>query len=132
VVADTAGEFPYLEDVTSSFVFVRLHGDTKLYESGYSRRALTRWAERIRAWSEGSEPDDAVHVATPAPRQKEGRDVFVYFDNDAKVHAPFDALTLARLLGLSDFRRRHPDPLRKRPVPRSRRVNVCASAKVTA
>jgi uncharacterized protein YecE (DUF72 family) len=27
-----------------------------------------------------------------------GRDVFVYFDNDAKVHAPFDAIALERRL----------------------------------
>jgi uncharacterized protein YecE (DUF72 family) len=39
VVADTAGKFPYLEDVTSDFVYARLHGEKKLYVSGYERRA---------------------------------------------------------------------------------------------
>jgi uncharacterized protein YecE (DUF72 family) len=99
VVADTGGRFPYAEDVTSDFVYVRLHGDEKLYHSGYSPRAIRRFARRIEAWSRGSEPDDAIHVRDRrAPRRKQ-RDVFVYFDNDAKVHAPFDAFALARALG---------------------------------
>jgi uncharacterized protein YecE (DUF72 family) len=124
VVADTAGHFPYFEDVTSSFVYVRLHGDTELYTSGYSRNALARWAKRIRAWHAGNEPDDAVRVADPLPERHQMRDVYVYFDNDAKVHAPFDALALARRLGLSNLTRRHPDPEGKLPVPRSRRPSV--------
>jgi len=78
VVADTAGKFPYLDDVTAGFVYVRLHGDTELYTSGYAPEALDRWAARVREWRAGGE-----------------RDVFVYFDNDAKVHAPFDAIGLA-------------------------------------
>lgn len=99
VVADTAGRFPYFEDVTADFVYVRLHGDVELYTSGYSPAAIRRWAKRIRAWGSGKEPEDAVHVsAKPAPRRK-SRDVYVYFDNDAKVHAPFDAIALERALG---------------------------------
>ncbi|WP_394842799.1 DUF72 domain-containing protein [Pendulispora brunnea] len=78
-IADTAGRFPYFDGVTSNFVYVRLHGDTKLYESGYSKRALRTWAERIAGWQ----------------RKLRGKgDVYVYFDNDAKVRAPFDACTL--------------------------------------
>jgi uncharacterized protein YecE (DUF72 family) len=100
VVADTAGRWPLMEDVTADFVYVRLHGDVKLYESGYGREALKRWAERIRAWSSGTEADGARRVARAAPRRRRGRDVYVYFDNDAKVHAPYDALALRRLLGL--------------------------------
>ena len=56
VVADTAGRWPFLEDLTSDFVYVRLHGDAKLYESGYTDAALERWAERIRAWRDGRKP----------------------------------------------------------------------------
>ena len=36
VVADTAGKWPQMFDVTSDFVYVRLHGDMKIYTSGYS------------------------------------------------------------------------------------------------
>ncbi|RIL03991.1 MAG: DUF72 domain-containing protein, partial [Proteobacteria bacterium] len=56
VVADTAGRWPYCEDVTADFVYVRLHGEKQLYASGYDAAAIERWAARIRAWSEGGEP----------------------------------------------------------------------------
>jgi uncharacterized protein YecE (DUF72 family) len=82
VVADTAGKWPKMFHVTSDFVYVRLHGDIKIYTSGYSDRALASWARRIRAWA------------------RDGRDVYVYFDNDVKVKAPFDALNLMRKLRL--------------------------------
>jgi uncharacterized protein YecE (DUF72 family) len=100
VVADTAGKWPYLEDVTSDFVYARLHGDKKLYVSGYDRASLDRWASKIAAWRDGTQPDDAV-LAAPgtAPRPRKCRDVYVYFDNDVKVRAPFDAMNLAARLG---------------------------------
>lgn len=100
VVADTAGRWPYLEDVTSDFVYVRLHGDTELYTSGYSPAAIDHWAERVRLWSSGDEPANAV-TAAPRLTRSTPRDVYVYFDNDAKVHAPFDAIALSRAVGLS-------------------------------
>jgi uncharacterized protein YecE (DUF72 family) len=100
VVADTAGRWPFLEDVTADFVYVRLHGDVELYASGYRRMALKRWAERIHAWSSGGEPAGVRRISRPAAVRSRGRDVYVYFDNDAKVHAPFDALALRRMLGL--------------------------------
>jgi uncharacterized protein YecE (DUF72 family) len=83
VVADTAGRFPRMFDVTSDFVYVRLHGDLQIYKSGYTPRALDEWAKRIRTWD------------------RAGKDVYVYFDNDMKVRAPFDALNLMRRLGLA-------------------------------
>ena len=81
VVADTAGKWPKMFHVTADFVYVRLHGDIKIYTSGYSDRALSSWARRIRNW------------------HRDGRDVYVYFDNDVKVKAPFDALNLMKKLG---------------------------------
>lgn len=30
---------------------------------------------------------------------RRARDIYCYFDNDATVHAPYDAQTLAKLLG---------------------------------
>ncbi|WP_338334169.1 DUF72 domain-containing protein [Xanthomonas euvesicatoria] len=99
VVADTAGKFPYLEDVSADFVYVRLHGDAQLYASGYSDSALARWAARIAAWASGAEPDDAARVGARA-RKRAMRDVYCYFDNDMKVHAPFDARGLMQRLQL--------------------------------
>jgi uncharacterized protein YecE (DUF72 family) len=101
VVADTAGRWPLLHDQTADFAYVRLHGDTQLYASGYSDAALQRWAECIDAWSRGRQPDEA-RLAAPVARVRHGgaRDVFCYFDNDAKVHAPFDAARLEAQLGV--------------------------------
>ena len=81
VVADTAGRFPAFAEQDAGFVYVRLHGETQLYTSGYEAESITRWARRVRRWSAS------------------GRDVYVYFDNDAQGHAPFDALALAEQVG---------------------------------
>jgi uncharacterized protein YecE (DUF72 family) len=97
VIADTAGKFPYAEELTSDFVYIRLHGAKKLYVSGYGDRALDRWANRIKLWRQGRQPRDAALI-THRVANHQRRDVFVYFDNDAKVHAPFDAIRLAEKL----------------------------------
>jgi uncharacterized protein YecE (DUF72 family) len=120
VLADTAGKWPYHEDVTADFMYLRLHGDKELYASGYTEAALDRWADRIRAWSSGTEPRDALRIDGPA-RKVAGRDVYCYFDNDVKVRAPFDADRLRAKLGLqrsdAGFRFPHRRVLRNiRPV----------------
>ncbi|MCC2313432.1 DUF72 domain-containing protein [Cellulomonas xiejunii] len=97
VVADTAGRWPHLEDLTSDVVYVRLHGHSELYVSGYDDEALDAWAAKVRAWSTGTPPPDAPRVSAPAPDRP--RDVHVYFDNDVKVRAPFDAMALAAKVG---------------------------------
>ena len=99
VFADTADTFPYAEDITADFIYIRLHGRGQIYVGGYSKGQLAIWSERIRAWSEGGEPDDPVKIEERTSRASP-RDVYVYFDNDAKVHAPFDALTLANMLDI--------------------------------
>ncbi len=86
VVASAAAEWPYLEDVTADFVYIRLHGAEELYTSGYSDEELDAWAERVRGWTAG------------------GYDVYAYFDNDIKVKAPTDAIALAERLGLDRSR----------------------------
>jgi uncharacterized protein YecE (DUF72 family) len=108
VVADTAGKWPYLEDVTSDFVYIRLHGDKKLYTSGYTHESLDRWAARIRAWAEGGEPEDGRKASSSPPKRRKSRDVYVYFDNDVKVKAPRDAHRLIEKLGLEGGARRSP------------------------
>jgi uncharacterized protein YecE (DUF72 family) len=94
VVADTAGRWPKMLDVTADFVYVRLHGDKEIYTSGYTSRALDEWARRIREWHRRA-------------------DVYVYFDNDVKVRAPYDAQALMRKLGLC-----WPDASRATRLPR--------------
>jgi uncharacterized protein YecE (DUF72 family) len=101
VVADTAGKWPLMDDVTSNFVYVRLHGDAELYVSGYTPDALDRWAAKIAAWRDGHDAPEGKLHAPPAPPLRAGRDVYAYFDNDVKTHAPFDAMALAHRLGLA-------------------------------
>ncbi|MHA6798658.1 DUF72 domain-containing protein [Bounagaea algeriensis] len=92
VIADTAGEWPYLEDVTSDFVYVRLHGAQELYASDYGPAELAEWARRIRAWCAG-ENGGTEHAVAPA-MERRARDVYVYFDNSMHAHAPLDAVDL--------------------------------------
>ena len=68
VVADTAGRFTWVDEVTSELVYVRLHGDQELYVSGYTEQGIDWWAGR---------------VAEAGPRLPGVREVHVYFDNDA-------------------------------------------------
>jgi uncharacterized protein YecE (DUF72 family) len=82
VLADSAGKWPMIDRTTSDVTYVRLHGHTKLYTSGYDAASLDRWAERCLTWAD------------------EGQDVYVYFDNDVLGHAPHDAVGLeARIAG---------------------------------
>jgi len=85
VLADTAGKWPRLDRDTADFTYVRLHGDKKIYESGYDDDALDTWADRLGEWLDS------------------GHDAYVYFDNDVKVRAPIDAMGLiARLSSDND------------------------------
>jgi uncharacterized protein YecE (DUF72 family) len=77
VIADSAGTWPTFDQVTADLVYLRMHGFGELYAGGYPPEALDAMAERVRGWL------------------AEGRDVVGYFDNDAKVHAPYDAISLA-------------------------------------
>lgn len=100
VFADTAGKWPYMEDLTSDFLYLRLHGDSELYVSGYDDPTLDFWAQRIRLWTEGKEPADRLTL-TEEFGSKSQKDVFIYFDNDAKVRAPVDARSLIEKLSLA-------------------------------
>jgi len=68
---------------TAPFVYLRLHGPDHdhLYGGSYSDDDLRWWADRVREW------------------EQQGREVFVYFNNDGFGHAVNNALTLRRLLG---------------------------------
>lgn len=79
VVSD-APTWPLFDQQTTDLAYVRLHGHTDLYASGYASVSLDRWADRCRGW---------LH---------EGREVHVYFDNDARGRAPHDARSLRRRL----------------------------------
>jgi uncharacterized protein YecE (DUF72 family) len=75
-----APDFPMWREVTADFVYVRLHGHTRKYASSYSGPSLRRWAGDALRWRD------------------EGRDVFVYFDNDAEGHAVRNARAFEQLV----------------------------------
>jgi uncharacterized protein YecE (DUF72 family) len=101
VIAETARPWPMAHDITADFVYVRLHGDKELYQSGYRDKALTRWARRILAWHRGGEPADAQKISDKKAPKAKSRDVYCFFDNtDVKLRAPRDAQTLMRMLGV--------------------------------
>ena len=114
VIADTANTFPYTEDVTADFVYLRLHGAEVLYQSGYNDSQLDGWAERIRKWQRGSEPHDAKKTSKKRPSPAKRRDIYVYFDNDYKKRAPFDAMSLAQKLGVNWQSEAPAEPKRRR------------------
>ena len=103
VAADTV-EWPLLMDLTADFVYCRLHGSEELYVSGYDDASLQEWAALVDEWATGNDPQQAKRVTPASSRRSEGRDVYVYFDNDAKVRAPADAASLIEKVGASPSR----------------------------
>lgn len=81
VVMSGAG-LPCILRATTDLVYVRMHGPdpAALYAGSYSTADLRRWADRIIEW------------------QSEGRDTFVYFNNDGYGHAVRNALALREML----------------------------------
>jgi uncharacterized protein YecE (DUF72 family) len=82
VYSDSPGSWPAFDRDTADFRYVRLHGHCELYTSRYGDGLLDRWAERCTRWMAA------------------GQDVHVYFDNDARGHAPHDAVRLLDRLGI--------------------------------
>jgi len=80
VCQSDAADWPLWDAVTTDFVYVRLHGHTLTYASNYSKAQIDAWAVRVKRWL------------------REGRDVHLYFDNDAVGHAPRNALQLIERL----------------------------------
>jgi uncharacterized protein YecE (DUF72 family) len=81
-------------DVTADFVYCRLHGSEQLYARGYDDAALDLRAGRVAAWTRGGDAPSGRFARGKQSRKIPGRDVYVDFDNDMKVRAPFDAKSL--------------------------------------
>jgi len=94
----TDSRWPYVEEVTADLVYLRLHGPGRLYASDYDASAREGWAERIEAWRGGGQPDDADTITEQPPPRRRGRDVWVFFDNTDKRHAPHNAVALIERL----------------------------------
>lgn len=94
-----SSNWPYVEQLTAGFVYVRLHGPDRLYASRYDE-SLSDWADRVKAWSAAESPEHAIEFSSLKPPRRATRDVYVYFDNDHRAYAPEEAMELRRLLGL--------------------------------
>jgi uncharacterized protein YecE (DUF72 family) len=69
------------EHVTADFVYIRLHGPTReAYEGKHTKKQLNSWARKIDKWN------------------SDGKDVYLYFDNDQQGFAVENALTLVQAL----------------------------------
>ena len=66
--------------VTADFIYIRRHGPGTPYSAGYPAAAIRKDATSVRTWL------------------AEGRDVYVYYNNDAEGHAVRDALKLRKRL----------------------------------
>jgi uncharacterized protein YecE (DUF72 family) len=99
VIADTGRRWPQPHDVTADFVYMRLHGATELYKSRYSEPMLRVWASRVEAWAAGGQPADA-ELVVPGDPPRIPRDVYCYFDNTDKLHAPGNARRLMELVSV--------------------------------
>lgn len=102
VVSHSPGVYPLVEEPTADFMYIRLHGAERMYYGSYPDRALDDWADRIAAWSRGGEPPDPERITDGDPPRADRRDIYVYFDNDEKSKAPFDARRLMERLGLAE------------------------------
>ncbi|HEV7951207.1 MAG TPA: DUF72 domain-containing protein [Glaciihabitans sp.] len=78
----SGADLPCILRATSDAVYVRMHGPDHhhLYGGSYSDDDLRWWAERIREW------------------EGDGREVFVYFNNDGEGNAVRNAHSLRLLL----------------------------------
>ena len=101
VISESAERWPMFQDITADFLYFRLHGDKKLYRSGYDDSALARWSERITAWSRGNKTADHNRATVRTKPDRGPRPVFCFFDNtDEKLRAPADARTLMHKLAV--------------------------------
>jgi uncharacterized protein YecE (DUF72 family) len=82
VVFQDFPDWPVFEELTADFVYLRFHGKESLYSSCYTEKELKSWAKKIKNW------------------QKQGLDVYAYFNNDALGWAVKNAKKLKRFVQL--------------------------------
>jgi len=68
------------KEVTTDFVYVRLHGPEAAYQGQYDGKTLSGWAGAFSTW------------------HSQGKEIFCYFDNDEAGYAVQDALRLQKML----------------------------------
>jgi uncharacterized protein YecE (DUF72 family) len=67
---------PYTEEPTADFVYARLHGEGTRFKKGYPPAEISAWVAKAKAWN------------------RSGKNAYVYFSNEAKVHSPAGAMKM--------------------------------------
>jgi uncharacterized protein YecE (DUF72 family) len=94
VVFEDDEKHPAIADVTADFVYARLRRSVASQSTGYTKPALTKWAQRAISWANGRESDELQRIHTVDRAKEAARDVYVFFINGAKERAPAAAQTL--------------------------------------
>jgi uncharacterized protein YecE (DUF72 family) len=102
VFAHSGLKSPYMEDLTSDFIYARMHGQDKEFKKGYDKKTLEWWTNRVSLWTQGRQPADAECISDAKPKAVK-RDAFIYFDDEAKEYAPYDAMNLIQRLEIKDM-----------------------------
>jgi uncharacterized protein YecE (DUF72 family) len=97
VFADS-DDYPRFADLTGDFVYARLMNTVSNQPTGYTKPALTKWAQRCAEWSQGASPSDLPYVDTKRAVSSKPRDVFAFFISGAKERAPAAAMRLIETL----------------------------------
>jgi uncharacterized protein YecE (DUF72 family) len=92
VYADHAN-YPAIADITGDFVYARLQTGKDTIDTAYPPKDLAQWADRMKLWASGGEPNDLPLVTDKSPKASP-RDVFAYVIHEGKIRAPAGAMDL--------------------------------------
>jgi len=90
--------YPNIADMTGNFVYARLQRGKDTIATAYPPKEIDAWAERLRSWAQGKEPDDLPRVAAEPKAKPSPRDVFAYVIHEGKIRAPAGAIALIKAL----------------------------------
>ncbi len=91
-------KYPNIADITGGFVYARLQRGRDTVPTAYPPKEISAWANRLKAWSAGSEPDDLPRIEAAAAKKGTPRDVFAYVIHEGKIRAPAGAIALIEQL----------------------------------
>jgi uncharacterized protein YecE (DUF72 family) len=101
VVYSEHATYPEIADLAGDFVYARLQKGKDTIKTGYPPKEIAGWAERVRAWASGGEPNDLPRVDAEHRAPTHARDVFAYFIHEGKVNAPAAAMALIERLDVA-------------------------------
>lgn len=78
-IADSGERYPYYEQITTDFVYIRFHGNGQLYASDYSDAEMELYAGKIKEWNKN-------------------KTIWIFFNNDVHGYALKNAMKLRELV----------------------------------